>query len=103
MRVEFNISDENKETYAVIYSSSLNDTVKKAAEYLESVCRKKDILPLMIDEKTVFVNTENIYMVRIEDTKPLFIRKKKDFSVKNAFLKYLNICLKILCVFQKLL
>ena len=90
MKVKLNISEDNKETYAEIFSSSITPEVEKAVNFIEKLGEKKDILPLILGEKTVLVKTSEIFMARVEDNSTVVYTEKEKYICKKRLYEVLE-------------
>lgn len=76
MKVEIKLSKEIQEPYAVIYTGSVTEEVRRAMELLEAkervVCGKQG-------EKFVILRPEEIYMVRVENKEVVIYGENKKF------------------------
>ena len=90
MKVKLNISKGNKETYAEIFSSSITPEVEKAVNFIEKLGEKKDILPLILGEKTILVKTNEIFMARVEDNSTVVYTEKEKYICKKRLYEILE-------------
>ena len=90
MKVKLNISKGNKETYAEIFSSSITPEVEKAVNFIEKLGEKKDILPLILGEKTILVKTSEIFMARVEDNSTVVYTEKEKYICKKRLYEILE-------------
>ena len=83
LKVELKISDDISEPYAVIYADSLTDEVADAVMHLENTGK---IITGEDNGRIVVLQTNEIYMVRIEDERSvIYCREKKYFSAKRLY------------------
>ena len=84
MKVKIDISPEHSETYAIICSDRMTDEVKRAVDLLGQPAA--GLLTASLDEKTVILRANEIYMVRIENEKAvIFDRDKRYISRKRLY------------------
>ncbi|MBR6484301.1 MAG: LytTR family transcriptional regulator, partial [Clostridiales bacterium] len=65
MRVNIDISPENKETHAVIYTDKMTEEVRRASKLLEG--DEAHLLTAQYKDDIVILRPGEIYMVRVED------------------------------------
>ncbi len=66
MKVECNISAENKEPYAVLYINKMTETIAEIISMLEKENANAAALTAVRDRKTYFIKPENISLIRTE-------------------------------------
>ena len=90
MRVKLNISENNKETYAEIFSSSITPEVEKAVKFIEKLGENKDIIALISGEKTILTKTSDIFMVRVENSSTIVYTEKEKYVCKKRLYEILE-------------
>lgn len=83
MRVEIKLSEEFKETYAIIYTKEISEEIQRAVEVLEA---KGTIITAKENEKIVILEPNEIYMVRMEDKEAIiYCKEKKYLAAKKLY------------------
>ncbi|MBO4241709.1 MAG: LytTR family transcriptional regulator [Clostridiales bacterium] len=84
MRVNIDISPENKETHAVIYTDKMTEEVRRASKLLEG--DEAHLLTAQYKDDIVILRPGEIYMVRVEDKDTvIYGREDKYFSRKRLY------------------
>lgn len=83
MRVEIKLSEEFKETYAIIYTKEISEEVQRAVEILEA---KENVITAKDNEKISIIEPKEIYMIRMENKEVvIYCEKKKYISGKKLY------------------
>ncbi len=83
MRVEIKLSEEFKDTYAIIYTKELSEEVQRAVEILEA---KENVITAKDNEKISIIEPKEIYMIRMENKEVvIYCEKKKYISGKKLY------------------
>ncbi len=83
MRVEIKLSEEFKETYAIIYTKEISEEVTRAVEVLEA---KGNIITAKENDKIIILEPKEIYMIRVENKEVvIYCEKKKYTSGKKLY------------------
>ena len=83
MRVEIKLSEEFKETYAIIYTKEISEEVQRAVEVLEG---KGTVVTAKENEKIVVLEPKEIYMVRMENKEAvIYCKEKKYLAAKKLY------------------
>lgn len=83
MRVEIKLSEEFKDTYAIIYTKELSEEVQRAVEILEA---KENVITAKDNEKISIIEPKEIYMIRMENKEVvIYCEKKKFISGKKLY------------------
>lgn len=80
MKVQVKISDEIKEPYAVIYANAITNEIQKI------ICSLNDnisIIPVNDEDRIIFLQPEEIYMARVENTELIIYCKNKTYKSKK--------------------
>lgn len=80
MKVEVKISEDVKESYAVIYTKAITEEIQRIISNFE----EHDGVIIALDgEKIVILQQEEIYMVRMENSEVIVYCKDKKFKSKK--------------------
>ncbi len=90
MKVELIISDEFLEESATLKSNKLSENIQKAVNFLENL-DKRDVIAVKKDDKTLFLNFDEIYMIKTEEGKMKVYSENKVFTTKKRLYELENI------------
>lgn len=77
MKVEVKISDDVRETYAVIYTNSMSEEINRIVEQFNT---GRDIVTATQDEKIVVLRPDEIFMIRMESEKVVIYDKSHSYK-----------------------
>ena len=83
MKVNLFLSNEIDESYADIHTNQLTENIKKAVSILEND-EFNNILPVKKGSDIVFLDFNDIYMVRVEDKQVMVYSENSVYPIKKA-------------------
>ena len=83
MKVNLFLSNEIDESYADIHTNQLTENIKKAVSILEND-EFNNILPVKKGSDIVFLDFNDIYMVRVEDKQVRVYSENSVYPIKKA-------------------
>ena len=81
MRVEIRIAKDIKENYAVIHTDKVTDEVEHAMAVLEGIQTR--VLTATDNERVVVLQSDEVYMVRVENEKTILYGEKRQFQSRK--------------------
>jgi DNA-binding LytR/AlgR family response regulator len=88
MKVQLIVSKDIEEPYAEIHTNALTENIQKVMallenENLEEVMENKSILAVKKDKDIVFLDFEDIFMIRVEDKQTKVYGEKQGYIIKK--------------------
>lgn len=88
MKVDLKISRDIKEPYAVIYTNELTKEVQRLVSLLN---QNKNILTVKEEDKIVVLQSDEIYMARVENSKVAIFCEKKSYTCRKRLHEVLEL------------
>lgn len=85
MKVEIKISAEVIEPCAVIYTNEITAEISRIASFIEDSA-DNSIITVTDNERMFVLRPEEVYMLRVENERPLYIQKTRNTTAINAYM-----------------